>query len=275
MASGNIIVVEPTDDYKRIHKSIIKNKNIDCLTLGIYTKITVLGAEWQLNIKGLSSALNLSDAKIRKSIGILEKEGYIVREPIRGEKGQMQGWNYFVYPKPIAEQDRSKAGYPKIAFGETQVAAENETDCDRLPQKPTTRLTDNTESVEDYNNRPNITIDLNNNKTNKDKKEIKEKSDVDLSFVADDFLPIVQDWLAYKKEKKQTYKQRGAKMFYSQLLNLSNNDAEVARLIIEQSMANNWAGIFALRNNHNANQFKSINQCQKDDSVTIGGQTYK
>lgn len=173
MATGNIIVIEPEDGFKRIHKSIIRNKNIDCLTLGIYTKITVLGAEWQLNIKGLSSALNLSDAKIRKSIGILEKEGYIVREPIRGEKGQMQGWNYFVYPKPIAEQDRSKAGYPKIAFGETQVAAENETDCDRLTQKPTTRLTDMSESMEDYNNRPNEYIDL--NKNNKEKEIQKKK----------------------------------------------------------------------------------------------------
>lgn len=274
MATGNIIVIEPEDGFKRIHKSIIRNKNIDCLTLGIYTKITVLGAEWQLNVKGLSSALYLSDTKIRKSLGILEKEGYIVRKPIRGDKGQMQGWDYIVFPTPIDEKERSKAGYPKIPFDEQeQFVAENETN--RLPQKPTTRLTDNTESGEDYNNRPNITIDLNNNKTNKDKKEIKEKSDVDLSFVSDDFLPIVQDWLAYKKEKKQTYKQRGAKMFYSQLVNLSNNDSEVARLIIEQSMANNWAGIFALRNNHNANKFKQNNQCQKDDSVTIGGQTYK
>ena len=203
MATGNIIVVEPTDDYKRIHKSIIRNKNIDCLTLGIYTKITVLGAEWQLNIKGLSSALNLSDAKIRKSIGILEKEGYIVREPIRGEKGQMQGWNYFVYPIPIAEQDRSKAGYPKIAFGETQVAAENETDFDRLTQKPTTRLTDMSESGEDYNNRPNEYIDL--TKSNKEKeKSLKEKENAEL---------FEQCWVAYRRKgHKKKAKEQWAKL---------------------------------------------------------------
>lgn len=271
MATGNIIVVEPTDDYKRIHKSIIRNKDIDCLTLGIYTKIVVLGAEWQLNIKGLSKALGLSDTKIRKSIGLLEKEGYIVREPIRASNGQMQGWNYFVYPTPIDKSDRSNAGYPKIQFDEQPIAAECETS-NRLPQKPTTRLTDNTESVEDNNIILNENIDLINNNKNKKENIIKEKSDIDLSFVQEDFLPIVQDWFAYKKEKKQTYKERGAKTFYTQLVNLSDNNPEIARLIIEQSMANNYAGIFPLKNKPKTTQSP---KCQNDDSVIIGGQTYK
>lgn len=103
-------------------------------------------------------------------------------------------------------------------------------------------------------------------------KENKEKSDFDLSFVMPEFMPIVQDWFAYKKEKKQTYKERGAKTFYTQLVNLSDNNPEIARLIIEQSMANNWAGIFPLKNKPKTTQ---STKCQKDDSVTIGGQTYK
>lgn len=103
-------------------------------------------------------------------------------------------------------------------------------------------------------------------------KENKEKSDFDLSFVMPEFLPIVQDWFAYKKEKKQTYKERGAKTFYTQLVNLSDNNPEIARLIIEQSMANNWAGIFPLKNKPKTTQ---LSKSQKDDSVTIGGQTYK
>lgn len=103
-------------------------------------------------------------------------------------------------------------------------------------------------------------------------KENKEKSDFDLSFVMPEFMPIVQDWFAYKKEKKQTYKERGAKTFYTQLVNLSDNNPEIARLIIEQSMANNWAGIFPLKNKPKTTQ---LPKCQKDTSVIIGGQTYK
>ena len=261
MATGNIIVIEPEDGFKRIHKSIIRNKNIDCLTLGIYTKITVLGAEWQLNVKGLSSALNLSDTKIRKSLGILEKEGYIVRKPIRGDKGQMQGWDYIVFPTPIDEKERSKAGYPKIPFDEQeQFVAENETN--RLPQKPTTRLTDNTESGEDYNNRPNITIDLNNNKTNKEKENIiKEKR-----FKK----PTVEEVQAYIDEKQYHFDAESFIAYYE------SNGWKVGKSSMKkwQAACVTWERSY-LQKHPNANQFKPINQCQKDDSVTIGGQTYK
>ena len=108
--SGNIIVIEPESRFKKIDKSLIENQNIDCLTLGIYTKIVSLGKKWNLNIKGLSTFLGLSDTKVRKSISLLEKEGYIVRVPIKDEKGYFQGYNYKVFPTPIEEKKRSNAG---------------------------------------------------------------------------------------------------------------------------------------------------------------------
>ena len=76
--SGNIIVVEPESRFKEIDKSLIENPNIDCLTLGIYAKIVTFG--FDLNVKYLSIVLGLSDKKIRKSLVLLEKEGYIVRD---------------------------------------------------------------------------------------------------------------------------------------------------------------------------------------------------
>lgn len=108
--SGNIIIVEPESRFKKIDKSLIENPNIDCLTLGIYAKIVSFGEKWKLNIKGLSVFLGLSDTKVRKSISLLEKEGYIVRVPIKDEKGYFQGYNYKVFPTPIDEKERSNAG---------------------------------------------------------------------------------------------------------------------------------------------------------------------
>jgi hypothetical protein len=62
---------------------------------------------------------------------------------------------------------------------------------------------------------------------------------------------VVETWLAYKKEKAQTYKPTGFKTFYKKLCELSSNNPQVAMAIIEQSMQNNYAGIFPLRNNNN------------------------
>lgn len=88
-----------------------------------------------------------------------------------------------------------------------------------------------------------------------DREEKKEKvaqkrKSIDLSAVDPAFLPVVTDWLAYKAERKQSYKPIGFKVFYSHLWKFSGGSAETARSIIEQSMANNWAGIFALKNDY-------------------------
>ena len=80
-----------------------------------------------------------------------------------------------------------------------------------------------------------------------------KKNELDMSIVAPDMIEVVKTWLAYKKEKNQTYKPTGFKAFYKSLCKLSGNNSQVAMAIIEQSMQNNYAGIFPLRNNNNNN----------------------
>ena len=151
--SGNFYIEEAESDFKRVHKSIILNKDIDCLTLGIYVKILVLGKKWQLNIKGLSSYFDISDMKIRKSISLLEKEGYISRKAVQDEKtGKLAGWNYTLHTIPLEENKRTCAGRKN---NEETVYPEN-----RQHGYPTTRLSDNTETGEDNNNKLKEDINL-------------------------------------------------------------------------------------------------------------------
>ena len=82
-----------------------------------------------------------------------------------------------------------------------------------------------------------------------------KKSQLDMSIVAPKMLEPVETWLAYKKEKAQSYKPTGFKTFYKKLCELSGNNPQVAMAIIEQSMQNNYAGIFPLRNNNNNNNY--------------------
>ena len=74
-----------------------------------------------------------------------------------------------------------------------------------------------------------------------------------MSIVAPNMVEPVETWLAYKKEKSQSYKPTGFKTFYKKLCELSGNNPQVAMVIIEQSMQNNYAGIFPIRNNNNGN----------------------
>lgn len=94
--------------------------------------------------------------------------------------------------------------------------------------------------------------------TTKESKEIKkEKNNITpiIPFeVSPEFLPAFTLWLEYKKEKKQSYKgEKSLKATYKRLLNLSGNNPDVAMAIVEQAMANNWAGLYALKDDHATN----------------------
>ena len=72
---------------------------------------------------------------------------------------------------------------------------------------------------------------------------------LDLRIVRTDMQPVVEKWLRYKREKGQSYKPTGFSTFVNKLMKLSGGNVETAKLIIEESIANNWAGIFPLKNN--------------------------
>lgn len=110
------------------------------------------------------------------------------------------------------------------------------------------------------NVKDNNTI-INNANNNIKKENIKEKKQLDLSFCNSQFLELINKWLKYKKEKKQSYTQMGIEMFYKKLLTLSNNNLSVASEIINNSIANNYAGIFELKNNKSSN----YNYCSQQD----------
>lgn len=81
------------------------------------------------------------------------------------------------------------------------------------------------------------------------KKTKKEKAEIDFSFCEDSFLKdIFLEWLEYKRQRKEAYKtQRSVEACFKLLQKLSFGIVENAREIVEQSMANNWAGLFPLK----------------------------
>lgn len=81
----------------------------------------------------------------------------------------------------------------------------------------------------------------------------KDSKSIDMSIIAPEMQEVVDTWMQYKKEKGQSYKPTGFKTFYKNLCELSGYNPHVAMAIIEQSMRNNYAGIFPLKNNNNNN----------------------
>lgn len=79
-------------------------------------------------------------------------------------------------------------------------------------------------------------------------KSLKGYESYDLSFIDDAFREVFYTWLDYKFQRKEKYKvQASLKQCYKNLLKLSDNDPETARLVVEQSIGNNYAGLFPLK----------------------------
>lgn len=64
----------------------------------------------------------------------------------------------------------------------------------------------------------------------------------------DPFADVIGEWLSYKRERRESYKSaKSERLFEKQLREMSGGDPAAAWKIVEQSIANNWAGIFPLK----------------------------
>lgn len=69
-----------------------------------------------------------------------------------------------------------------------------------------------------------------------------------LATLQEPWLGLIRQWLDYKVARKETYKTEvGARKCLTMLQNLSGGNAQIAQLIIDQSIACNYAGLFALK----------------------------
>ena len=69
-----------------------------------------------------------------------------------------------------------------------------------------------------------------------------------LETIEEPWREIMRQWLDYKVARKEGYKtEMGAQKCLTMLRNLAMDNPTTAQRIIDQSMANNWAGLFALR----------------------------
>lgn len=184
----------------------------------------------------ISELLGISETNANKTLSSLIKKGYVIKTKFDGRKR-----------------------YVKTALSySTTLPCQDE-------QPSHTRTNENTNS-NSSNNIPN--------KDNKEKEtNVSKKNAVslDLSIVADEYKDCVNEWLAYKKERKQTYTPRGFNAFYTKLIKDSKNDPVTANAMIQKSMAANYIGVFPL----NSAEMKELERTgNRNDEETLLRRAY-
>lgn len=70
----------------------------------------------------------------------------------------------------------------------------------------------------------------------------------------------LEKWVAYKKERKQSYTKTGLAQCVEKLKKMSNNNPSIAMQIVNESISNNWSGLFPLKSNTTQTKSERINQ---------------
>lgn len=97
---------------------------------------------------------------------------------------------------------------------------------------------------------PTDTINKKNkNDNNENYKRLFEKIKSDIEF-PEGFEPVIVEWLKYKSEKGQSYKETGIRTLIRKLIKEYKNSNELKQAI-ENSISNNYQGIYKPKNNGN------------------------
>lgn len=198
----------------------------------IEASVAFLVKRWMLNRK------TLDRKTVMRFLSLLEEDGMIKREVKDGVRAIITITNYDTYQET------------------NRLAADTSMDdlADILADIPT-------DTIKEYIKKERIKKKPPKGGQEKDKTSLK----VDPAFEE-----VFSLWLEYKKQKGQTYKgEKSLKVCYNKLVKLSGNNPDIAMAIVEQSMANNWSGIFELKDNKNGNN----SQQQNRQSGQVSGRT--
>ena len=99
----------------------------------------------------------------------------------------------------------------------------------------------------------------------KEKKEKKENNNEDWILKVDDkFKDTVSMYVDYRKGRKESYKtEKSFMLMVNKLIQMSGNNPIIAKQIVEQSMINNWAGLFELKQNNNKSYEQTAGKARK------------
>lgn len=225
-----MIIKNRKTNFAQVSNILLNDKRLSWKAKGVMSYIMGLPDGWKLHPRELVSHAKDGRDSMYNALNELIKYGYIKRIIRRNDKGVIIDTDYYCsdegeYQK-LLDTDNPPTDYPDTDYPDTGIADDNNKD----------------NSNKDYNNKEKL------------------KKEIDISLIPDldnSYIPLITEWIEYKTERKEKYKQTGINKFYKRLIELSGNNKQKAQKIIDQSIACNYSGIFELKDK---SQYKALPQ---------------
>lgn len=233
----NSIVVRT--DFIIILGIIITDKRVSATAVRIYCYLASKAGCWNFYNSELKEVLGIkSDHSISKYLRELIDCGYLSRREIRNN-GAFAGYQYILSTVCQKMTIGTEADQYKndLIFQQNNRLSKND-------NRQTKEKEKYTKEKEDLFN--NLNINNNNIKEKINKKEKKEKAVFEIKNEVDkEFARYLQ---YRKKDLKKTYKSdQSLTIAYNRFLEICKGDADIAKQIVDNTIANGWTGLFEIQ----------------------------
>ena len=240
-----VIRANRNENYTVMSNVHLKDKRMTLKAKGLLSVVLSLPPDWDYSFAGLVAICKESETAMKSAIKELKEFGYLTITKERDEKGHFD----YVY----VFNENPQTDLPVV---ENPVVENPPTDNPMV------------ENVRQLNTKELNTKELNTNKSNT--KRVKENTLTLFEQLKDDYAlgnnlkEKIREWLQYKQERKEQYKETGLKSLLKQIQNKACTYGETAVCnLIDDCMANNWKGIIWDR----LNQQNTYNKSKVDNKT--------
>ena len=92
--------IEKTRNYTVMANHHLKNRELSLKAKGLMSVMLSLPDDWDYTLAGLARISREGVDAIREAVKELERAGYVIRNRVRNEKGQLTDTEYAIYEKP-------------------------------------------------------------------------------------------------------------------------------------------------------------------------------
>ena len=240
-----VIRANKNKNYTVMSNQHLRDKRLSLKARGLLSTVLSLPEDWEYSIAGLVAICKESETAMKSAINELKALGYLEITKERNEKGHFE-YIYTFNENPPAENptvEKPEVENPPVDYP-------------------------GVENVRQLNTNKSNTKKLNTNKSNT--KRVKENTLTLFEQLKDDYAlgtnlkEKIREWLQYKQERKEQYKETGLKSLLKQIQNKACTYGETAVCnLIDDCMANNWKGIIWDR----LNQQNTYNKSKVDDKT--------
>ena len=229
MNSGQIVKSKTAGQFVTITNDIARSGILSLKAKGLLVHLLSLPSDWVLYKANLYNSINEKKGTIDSAFKELQDKGFILSVKVVDNLGRFVGWNHVVYDQPSE-------------IGET-----------RHSENPTFGKSEIGKSAPIQRNIP----------TKKDDIQINNK-DKELVFFSFDWEELWNVWIQYKKEEhRDKFKSKNTEQVaLNHLIKISNNDIDIAKEIVNYSIANKYKGLFELKKSINKKPNDKLTQFQ-------------